>query len=127
MTNGGASETNGIPSENNGDALLNCPNCGGGGKLTKEDVRRALFAHSTYASYDGLQLYANGIRTQEIADELNAALDGNECEMVRASNTTETRRCTACGKLTRFDYPLDRHELNYCPKCGTRVRKAVKR
>ena len=85
MTNGGASETNGIPSENNGDALLNCPNCGGGGKLTEEDVQRALFAHSTYASYDGLQLYASGIRTQEIADELNATLgevDDDECYLV---------------------------------------------
>ena len=131
MTNGGASETNGIPSENNGDALLNCPNCGGGGKLTEEDVRRALFAHSTYASYDGLQLYANGIRTQEIANELNATLGGGECEQVLTDCDDGlmppfTAHCSRCGVEWGFT-------PKHCHNCGARVtgtrdeRKAVKR
>ena len=140
MTNGGASETNGIPSENNGDALLNCPNCGGGGKLTEEDVQRALFAHSTYASYDGLQLYASGIRTQEIADELNATLGGGECtphgEWKSISQTQEVRHVFCeCGFELGMDrrdsFPFECTKLfampNFCSECGRKIRKAVKR
>ena len=98
----------------------------GGGKLTKEDVQRALFAHSTYANYDGLQLYASGIRTQEIADELNAALGGGECEVT--------------SHYYYDDYDIHEFELScghsytmhddmpypFCPICGKKV-KAVKR
>lgn len=96
------------------------------GKLTEEDVRRALFAHSTYASYDGLQLYANGIRTQEIANELNAALGGGECELVEVDSyssdmeTIHVLECSACGKTCEHvngSYPK-------CPHCG---RTAVER
>ena len=49
------------------------------GTLTAEQVRKAIFAGSAYASYDGAQYYANGIDMQAIADELNAEL-GNERE-----------------------------------------------
>ena len=97
----------------------------GGGKLTKEDVQRALFAHSTYANYDGLQLYANGIRTQEIADELNATLGGGECELAEVdsySNANEVihvLECSACGHTCEHvngSYPR-------CPHCGTKAAK----
>lgn len=94
-------------------------------KLTAEQVRDAVYRNSTYNDiYEVYQVSLNYM--QAIADELNAALGGGECEMVRVSKTRDTRKCSACGKLTHFD-PLDRYELNYCPKCGARVRKAVKR
>ena len=95
-------------------------------KLTAEQVRTTIFNCSTYASYDGAQYYASGINMQAIADELNA-IGGGECGMVMVSNTKDARKCSACNKITCFDYPLDRNELNYCPKCGAKVRKAVKR
>ena len=97
----------------------------GGGKLTAEQVRGAIEANS-WAETSTIREF-NDSSWQAIADELNAAMGGGECEMVRVSNTQDTRKCSACGKLTRFDYPLDRDQLNYCPKCGAKVRKAVKR
>lgn len=43
-------------------------------KLTAEQVRKAIFNGSSYASYDGAKYYADGISMQAIADELNAML-----------------------------------------------------
>ena len=60
-----------------------------------------------------------------LESHISATLGGGECDMVIVSNTQDVRKCSACGKLTRFDYPLDRDQLNYCPKCGAMVRKAV--
>ena len=86
MTNGGASETNGIPSENNGDALLNCPNCGGGGKLTAEQVRESIERHFGKVAVldDGKPVEWRddwvckvGIDYKGITDELNAAMGGS--------------------------------------------------
>lgn len=68
----------------NGYMVVNCGNLTpeqaiaatlGGGTLTAEQVREAIFNGSTYASYDGVQYYANGIGMQAIADELNAVLE----------------------------------------------------
>ncbi|MBR2881591.1 MAG: hypothetical protein IKB96_04415 [Prevotella sp.] len=53
-------------------------------KLTAEQVREAIFNGSSYASYDGVKYYADGIGMQAIADELNAKLGDaytrEECE-----------------------------------------------
>ncbi|HAM16031.1 MAG TPA: hypothetical protein DCP91_09290 [Eggerthellaceae bacterium] len=111
----------------------------GGGKLTKNNVDRALFAHSTYANYDGLKLYATGIRTQEIADELNVALGGSEYvphgEWESVSQSQEVRHifCECgheLGRDRRDSWPFQRTSLcaipNYCPECGRKIRKAVK-
>lgn len=46
------------------------------GTLTAEQVRKAIFNGSSYASYDGAKYYADGINMQAIADELNAELSG---------------------------------------------------
>ena len=49
------------------------------GTLTAEQVRKAIFNGSSYASYDGAKYYADGINMQAIADELNAELGGGNC------------------------------------------------
>lgn len=63
-----------------------------------------------------------------------ATLGGGECEFVIEDNMNETEgmgdvwfRCTNCD--TSFDYYADDWlmEQNYCPHCGARIRKAVKR
>lgn len=70
---------------------------------------------------------------QAIADELNA-IGGGECEFVIEDNMNETEgmgdvwfRCTNCN--TTFDYYADDWLMkqNYCPHCGFKIRKAVKR
>ena len=102
----------------------------GGGELTKEDVQRALFAHSTYANYDGLQLYASGIRTQEIADELNAALGGGECEVECFDDgVDEGTDGEWFSYATPTWYLSCGHEVkgterpNYCVVCGKWVKR----
>lgn len=52
----------------------------GGGKLTAEQVREAIYDCSTYANYDGCTYHASGIRLQAIVDELNATLGDGERE-----------------------------------------------
>ena len=90
-------------------------------ELTAEQVREAIFSGSAYASYDGAQYYANGIDMQAIADELNAALDGGECEIVASSTEGLTSNDPkkwielSCGHsfmLYGFDAPIG------CPVCG---------
>ncbi len=101
-------------------------------KLTAEQVREAIFNGSVYASFDGAQYYANGISMQTIADELNAALDGGECEYIIQDNMSETEGmgdvwfcCTNCN--TTYDYYADDWLMkqNYCPHCGCKIWKAV--
>ena len=91
----------------------------GGGKLTAEQVREAIFNGSSYASYDGAKYYADGIGMQAITDELNAALGGGECE--NANDVMKSAeigfRCSECGSWD--DDPQPR----FCHNCG----KAVKR
>ena len=104
------------------------------GKLTAEQVRSAILNGSHYASYDGAKYYADGIGMQAIADELNATLGGGECEYVIEDNMNESEgmgdvwfRCTNCG--TTFDYYADDWLMkqNFCPHCGFKIWKAVKR
>ena len=61
-------------------------------------------------------------------------LGGGECEFVIEDNMNETEgmgdvwfRCTNCD--TTYDYYADDWLMkqNYCPHCGFKVRKAVKR
>ena len=99
-------------------------------ELTAEQVREAIFNGSSYASFDGAKYYADGIGMQAIADELNAALGGGECEKlpqlsdsvcVVKRNGFEMEfgywRCSECG-CENFE------GAKYCMNCG---RKAVKR
>lgn len=123
----------------------------GSGKLTAEQVRKAIFEHSIYASYDGAKYYADGIDMQAIADELNAVLGSETCETVYAVGGIIAQAecydvcagiseftCSACGfncDLTSWISLFDgddgrrRHHHhgtpNYCPNCGAKVRKAV--
>lgn len=100
-------------------------------ELTAEQVREAIFNGSSYASFDGAKYYADGIGMQAIADELNAALGGGECEQVLADCDDGlmppfTAHCSKCGTEWGFT-------PNFCPECGAKVtgtrdeRKAVKR
>ena len=110
-----------------------------GGKLTADQVRKAIFNGSSYASYDGAKYYADGIHMQAIADELNAALGGGECtphgEWESISQTQEVRHVFCeCGYELGMDerdsWPFQSTRLfampNFCPECGRKIRKAVK-
>lgn len=96
-----------------------------GGTLTAEQVRKAIFNGSSYASYDGAQYYANGIDMQAIADELNSRAERTckplgtiryDYEGGYAGYEYETE--LSCGHKWRDaygDYP------DYCPNCGRKV------
>lgn len=91
-----------------------------GGTLTAEQVRKAIFNGSSYASYDGAQYYANGIDMQAIADELNSRAE-RTCECVAEyakspidGKTIVLHRCSACHELMR-------PHMLYCPNCGAKV------
>lgn len=101
----------------------------GSGTLTAEQVRKAIFDSSSYASYDGAKYYADGIGMQAIADELNSRAE-RTCEWTlkeRWPNRTGDDHVygyeTSCGvRHTWWPDSLP----NYCPTCGGEV-KAVKR
>lgn len=99
-------------------------------ELTAEQVHEAIFNGSSYASFDGAKYYADGIGMQAIADELNAALGGSECEQVLADCDDGlmppfTAHCSKCKTEWGFT-------PKFCPECGAKVtgvrdeRKAVK-
>lgn len=101
-------------------------------ELTAEQVRE-LIEHNSYHVSGNMREFFNGAY-EEIADELNAALGGGDCEFVIEDNMNETEgmgdvwfRCTNCG--TTFDYYADDWLMkqNYCPHCGFKIRKAVER
>lgn len=97
----------------------------GSGTLTAEQVRKAIFDCSTYASYDGCTYYASGIRPQAIADELNAELGSGTCKIT----------ATATDNLMNTDYMTKWYELScghsmklkgdeapkWCAVCGKKV------
>lgn len=97
----------------------------GSGTLTAEQVRKAIFDGSSYASYDGAQYYANGINMQAIADELNAWV-GRTCKFVSSKGSDFPPVCSACGyELGIYDceWFVDGtygYSGNYCPNCGRR-------
>lgn len=83
-------------------------------KLTADDVLNAVYKH--------------GACWQAIADELNAVLGGGECERTTTRNgkfkTKYGRKvplCECCG------YAIGDDRYNFCPKCGAKIVKAVKR
>lgn len=102
------------------------------GKLTTKQVEKVIrkYAHDTSCYI--FEVY--GEMCKFIADELNATLGGGECEFVIEDNMNESEgmgdvwfRCTNCD--TTFDYYADDWLMkqNYCPHCGFKIRKAVKR
>jgi len=111
----------------------------GGGKLTAEQVRETVEKHwhdlpADYDMPEATALPEYSYDWQAIADELNATLGGGECEFVIEDNMNESEgmgdvwfRCTNCD--TTFDYYADDWLMkqNYCPHCGFKIRKAVKR
>ena len=98
-----------------------------GGKLTAEQVHDAIFNGSSYASFDGAKYYADGIGMQAIADELNAEMGGGECDAVR-NERTQTIVCSECGGGGLTIPNKGQSALrNFCPNCGAKIRKAVKR
>lgn len=78
---------------------------------------------------------AEGLRKLDaIESAIAATLGRRECEFVIDDNMNETEgmgdvwfRCTNCD--TTFDYYADDWLMkqNYCPHCGFKIRKAVKR
>ena len=93
-------------------------------KLIAEQVRKAIFNSSAYASYDGVKYYASGINMHAIADELNAALGDGDCELEETdycyAGEVRVIECSACGQTCEHI----NGSYEYCPHCG---RKAVKR
>ena len=95
----------------------------GGGKLTAEQVRGVLLLHLPHREYYSI---AQTDGWQAIANELNAAIGGDECELEETeshSNANEVihvLECSACGETCEHvngSYPR-------CPHCG---RKTVRR
>lgn len=98
----------------------------GSDKLTAEQVRKAIFDGSVYASYDGAQYYADGINMQAIADELNTTLDVGECELTYGETDNGVDSWfTQCGG--RFNATFEDGRMvhpKFCQMCGG---KAVER
>lgn len=93
----------------------------GGGKLTAEQVRQAVNGHGNIMDN---RFYCDW---QAVADELDATLGGGECEVVKSygrhpitNNEVVLYNCSKCGKWIGLT-------ANYCPHCGAKVRKVVKR
>ena len=99
----------------------------GNGTLTAEQVRQAIFNSSTYASYDGVMYYANGINMQAIADELNA-----RAERTCRNNKDKWSRlakylfvCSECGwnlaDVGNDAIDISARLMKRCPMCGAKV------
>ena len=106
----------------------------GNSTLTAEHVREAIFNNSSYASYDGVRYYADGINMQAVADELNTRAE-------RTCTVTRDFNCSNCGKQIgvvrncemyetcdgRQAWKSLDHEVcdvpNYCKNCGAKVIK----
>lgn len=85
-----------------------------GGTLTAEQVRKAIFDCSTYASYDGCTWNV------KLAD-MNAEL-GSERTCRREKHGTKMDgspklRCSLCG------YGIGDKRWSYCPSCGGKVKR----
>lgn len=85
-------------------------------KLTTDDVRDLIERHSDAAGGNGRDFHNGAYKA--IADELNAAMGGGECERVKRGTKpdgTPRYRCSVCG------YGLGDYRWAYCPKCGRKV------
>lgn len=93
------------------------------GVLTAEQVQAVIFAHSSCAGRVDGKYFAEDIRMQAIADELNDELGSGTCENANKDGYGFRFDCTECGYsaivlncATRLD------ELpSFCPNCGKRV------
>ena len=86
----------------------------GGGKLTAEHVREAVYAHSIHADCADADW-------QAIADELNSTL-GGECEFrpLKDEDWSEPNAVRGmCSECSALMFGKD----NYCPNCGRRTVK----
>lgn len=94
----------------------------GSGTLTAEQVRKAIFDGSSYASFDGAKYYADGIGMQAIADELNSRAE-RTCRCT-TDDSAWCFACSECGKSfprSKLHLAHNHGEINYCPNCGAKV------
>ncbi len=110
-------------------------------KLTAEQVRETIERHFGKVAVldDGKPVEWRddwvckvAIDYRAIADELNATMGAGECEwMLEHSGVLYDKwKCSACGYLyveSRTDDGATDLDPNYCPHCGFKIRKAVKR
>lgn len=85
--------------------------------VTAEQVRKAIFNGSSYASYDGAKYYADGISMQAIADELNATLGAGTCHTVEDGGLLHCSECGGGAEKQSWAY------WNFCPNCGRKVER----
>ena len=102
----------------------------GGGTLTAEQVREAIERHSTETLGCRRQFMERD--WQAIADELNAELGSGTCELhdCDGSFSAVNRpvwRCDCGAFMTQYIDATTYHKPRFCPNCGARIRKAVKR
>jgi len=63
---------------------------------------------------------------QAIADELNAALGGGECELIKHGSLANWPEmvcwsCSACG--FGWHHSINDKQFSYCPNCGRKVKR----
>lgn len=88
----------------------------GGGMLTAEYVCEAIFNNSSYASYDGVKYYADGIGMQAVADELNTHIE-QTCNLIEDGDLLHCSNCGGAAEKQLWAY------WNYCPNCRAKVIK----
>lgn len=153
MTNGTASETNGITSE---VTLLPCPFCGGeaelystvpthggfwwcvcrdcGASTSFGSEAEAIATWNTRAEDTASTEMAQRIQTLELEcaklqEELREAGNRGECEMVTSGTPCEgntDKRCTACGAYNIGEYYDGLSHIaspKFCPNCGRKVKR----
>lgn len=101
------------------------------GTLTAEQVQAAIFSHSSCAGRVDGKYFAEDIRMQAIADELNAELGSGTCSIVKTWSDSDyvddwRYRCSECG----CNIPVNERDpdtgdvinaANFCPNCGCKV------
>lgn len=104
----------------------------GSGTLTAEQVREAVMSADRWEKPMGdtgltnTHLIIRDDGWQAIADELNAAMGGSECENV--SDEPQYFQCSECRGRGTIRKAFDNgSRFSFCPDCGAKVRKAVGR
>lgn len=93
-----------------------------GGRLTAEQVGKAMFRNCVWDENSAMY-YVGYTDMQAIADELNAALGGGECENVSYRVDESRFHCSSCGfGCWVKNVATGRDELPaHCPNCGKKV------